>query len=60
MPEHVHLLLSQPEKDSLADALKSLKQGLSRGCFAMRSISGKRGTTIQYSKLSAVCGKAAL
>src|SRR6201984_2950856 len=30
MLEHVHLLLSQPEKDTLADALKSLKQGVSR------------------------------
>ena len=29
-PEHVHLLLSEPEKDTLADALKSLKQGVSR------------------------------
>src|ERR1700716_872899 len=30
MPEHVHLLLSEPEKDTLAHALKSLKQGVSR------------------------------
>jgi putative transposase len=30
MPEHVHILLSEPEKDTLADALKSLKQGVSR------------------------------
>ena len=30
MPEHVHLLLSEPERQSLADALKSLKQGVSR------------------------------
>ena len=30
MPEHVHLLLSEPKKDTLADALKSLKQGVSR------------------------------
>ena len=30
MPEHIHLLLSEPEKDTLADALKSLKQGVSR------------------------------
>ena len=30
MPEHVHLLLSEPEKYTLADALKSLKQGVSR------------------------------
>jgi putative transposase len=30
MPEHVHLLLSEPDKDTLADALKLLKQGVSR------------------------------
>ena len=30
MPEHVHLLLSEPERDTLAEALKSLKQGVSR------------------------------
>jgi putative transposase len=30
MPGHVHLLLSEPEKDTLAHALKSLKQGVSR------------------------------
>jgi putative transposase len=30
MPEHVHLLLGEPERDMLADALKSLKQGVSR------------------------------
>jgi putative transposase len=30
MPEHVHLLLSEPERGLLADALKSLKQGVSR------------------------------
>jgi putative transposase len=29
MPEHVHLLLSEPPQDTLADALKSLKQGVS-------------------------------
>ena len=47
MPEHVHLLLSEPEKDTLADALKSLKQGVARRLIgAMRSISGKSGTTI--------------
>jgi putative transposase len=31
MPEHVHLLLSEPERALLADAVKSLKQGVSRG-----------------------------
>jgi putative transposase len=30
MPEHVHLLLSEPQYDTVADALKSLKQGVSR------------------------------
>jgi len=30
MPEHVHLLVSEPEQTTLADAIKSLKQGVSR------------------------------
>jgi putative transposase len=30
MPEHVHLLISEPREETLADALKSLKQGVSR------------------------------
>jgi putative transposase len=30
MPEHIHLLLSEPQRATLADALKSLKQGVSR------------------------------
>lgn len=30
MPDHVHLLLSEPRKGMLADAVKSLKQGVSR------------------------------
>ena len=30
MPEHVHLLLSEPQRGTLADAIKSLKQGVSR------------------------------
>jgi len=34
MPEHVHLLLSEPERGLLADALKSLKQGVSRRLVA--------------------------
>jgi putative transposase len=29
MPEHVHLLMSEPQRMTLADALKSLKQGVS-------------------------------
>ncbi len=30
MPEHVHLLVSEPERGTLAEALKSVKQGVSR------------------------------
>jgi putative transposase len=30
MPEHVHLVLSEPKHGTLADVLKSLKQGVSR------------------------------
>jgi putative transposase len=30
MPEHVHLLLSEPRRHTLADAIKSFKQGVSR------------------------------
>jgi len=32
MPEHVHLLRSEPLRGTLADALKSLKQGVARRC----------------------------
>jgi len=34
MSEHVHLLLSEPQRGTLADALKSLKQGISRRLIA--------------------------
>ena len=30
MPEHVHLLLSEPQRGLLADTIKSLKQGVAR------------------------------
>jgi hypothetical protein len=30
VPEHVHILVSEPERATLADALKSLKQGVAR------------------------------
>ncbi|HEV2728437.1 MAG TPA: transposase [Terriglobales bacterium] len=30
MPEHVHLLLNEPERDTLAISLQSLKQGVAR------------------------------
>jgi putative transposase len=34
MPEHIHLLLSEPERGTLAEALKSLKQGVARRLIA--------------------------
>jgi len=30
MPEHIHLLISEPQRSTLSDAIKSLKQGVSR------------------------------
>jgi putative transposase len=30
MPEHVHLLLGEPQRETLAHAIKSLKQGVAR------------------------------
>jgi putative transposase len=30
MPEHIHLLLNEPERDTLAQAMQSLKQGVAR------------------------------
>src|SRR6266568_560835 len=73
MPEHVHLLLSESQQDTLADALKSLKQGVSRRLigdaehFWQKTFDWRCGTFLakkvlrfQYSKLSAVCGKATL
>jgi REP-associated tyrosine transposase len=40
MPEHVHLLLSEPERRTLADALKSLKQCVSRRLIGDLRING--------------------
>ncbi len=34
MPEHVHLLVSEPKHETLAAALKSLKQGVARRLIA--------------------------
>ena len=47
MPDHVHLLLSEPQQDTLADALKSLKQGVSRrliGHFPLEPKAGWSGS----------------
>jgi len=49
MPEHVHLLLSEPERRILSEALKSLKQGYPAASLAGPSISGKNATTISIS-----------
>jgi putative transposase len=37
MPDHIHLLVSEPHLQTLADALKSLKQGVSRRLIADQS-----------------------
>jgi putative transposase len=34
MPEHVHLLISEPPQATLAEAIKSLKQGVARRLIA--------------------------
>ncbi len=36
MPEHVHLLVSEPEDGTLAQAMESLKQGVARN-LALRA-----------------------
>jgi REP-associated tyrosine transposase len=43
MPEHVHLLLSEPQQGTLADALKSLKQGVSRRWIGKLPLKPKAG-----------------
>jgi REP-associated tyrosine transposase len=43
MPEHVHLLLSEPQQGTLADALKSLKQGVSRRWIGKLPLKPKPG-----------------
>src|SRR6201997_4034550 len=43
MPEHVHLLLSEPQRETLADALKSLKQGVSRRLIGKLPLKPKPG-----------------
>jgi putative transposase len=43
MPEHVHPLLSEPQRDTLADALKSLKQGVSRRLIRKLPLKPKPG-----------------
>jgi len=49
VPEHVHLLISEPYQKKLDETLKSLKQGVSRRLMGMRSVSGRSVTTISTS-----------
>ena len=42
MPEHVHLLVSEPQQGTLAEALKSLKQGTSRRLIRNLSLKLRR------------------
>jgi len=52
MPEHVHFLVSEPEREALARALQSLKQSLAR-TLALRVRSGRRDIT------TSMCGASA-
>jgi putative transposase len=56
MPEHVHLLLSEPQRDTLADALKSLKQGVSRRLINCDQLGPKAGNGALI-PLEATCAK---
>src|SRR5690242_9608630 len=47
MPEHVHLLLSEPHRGTLADALKSLKQGAARRLIGTAPLKPKTGLSGQ-------------
>src|SRR6266699_691518 len=62
MPEHVHMLVSEPERGTLAKAMQSLKQGVARR-LALRG----RGFVLASSLLrlqplerAQVCGEASL
>ena len=43
MPEHVHLLISEPAEGTFADAIKSLKQGVSRRLLGSSPLKPKTG-----------------
>ena len=43
MPDHVHLSLSEPERQTLAEALKSLKQGVARRLLHTSPLKPKSG-----------------
>jgi REP element-mobilizing transposase RayT len=61
MPEHVHLLLSEPQQRTLADELKSLKQGVSRRLIAeAEHFWQKRYYDFNVRNESPVCREAAI
>jgi REP element-mobilizing transposase RayT len=49
MPEHVHLLLTEPKRGTLATALKAIKQSVSRGLCVEASTSGRNAITTSMS-----------
>src|SRR6185437_7074098 len=57
MPEHVHLLLSEPQCGTLADALKSLKQGVSRRLIRDFLLKPKSGLNGHLSTWLGISGK---
>jgi putative transposase len=50
MPEHVHLLLSEPRHDTLADAVKSLQQGISRRLIGSLPLKPKAGLSAAHAE----------
>src|SRR5438270_14030910 len=42
-PEHVHLLLCEPQQDALADALTSVQQGVTRPLIGINSAQPQPG-----------------
>src|SRR5437660_383897 len=61
MPEHVHLLVSEPERGTLAQAIQSLKQGVARR-LALRVADSFCRALLRLQRLesSQVCGEASL
>ena len=53
MPEHIHMLLGEPQRATLADAMKSLKQGVSRRLVDWRcgALLAKALLRLQYLEL---------
>jgi REP element-mobilizing transposase RayT len=52
MPEHVHLQRSEPNRDTLAVAIKFLKQEVSRRLIKAAYISGKSAITISKTEIT--------